>query len=213
MGHSATIPAITKLEDALEYIEGVDNGESGELGSVVSNGSPYHTLTKPIFDWIDKNNMEYNISSMGEILANRSDLAMQITIEDIAAWNSLAADIINENIPQPSIERDLMHIDYDEVMQNMTRVRNSSVNEFINSSTQPCRLKGRTTEDLKLFLDGYEDADSLIDLLSHGQQSIMKPSFKANGGIKIKQSSSYEKAKSLCHHAIANLYKKGRVAL
>jgi hypothetical protein len=29
MGHSATIPAITKLDDALEYIEGVDNGEGG----------------------------------------------------------------------------------------------------------------------------------------------------------------------------------------
>jgi hypothetical protein len=106
-----------------------------------------------------------------------------------------------------------MHIDYNEVMQNMTRVRNSSVNEFINSSTQPCRLKGRAPEDLKSFLDGYEDADTLIDLLSHGQQSIMKLSFKANGGVKIKQSSSYEKAKSLCHHAIAKLYKKGRVAL
>ena len=56
--------------------------------------------------------MEYNIRSMGEILSNRSDLAIQIWIEDIVSWNSLAADIINENIPQPSIECDLMHIDY-----------------------------------------------------------------------------------------------------
>jgi hypothetical protein len=50
MGHSATIPAITKLEDALEYIEGVDNGEGGESGFVGSNGSPYYSITKPIFD-------------------------------------------------------------------------------------------------------------------------------------------------------------------
>jgi hypothetical protein len=131
MGHSATIPAITKLEDALEYIEGVDNGEGGISGSVGSNDSSYYNITKPIFDWIDSNNMEYNIRSMGEILSNRSDLAMQISIEDIVSWNSLAADIINENIPQSSNECDLMHIDYDEVPQNMAQVRNSSVNEFI----------------------------------------------------------------------------------
>ena len=56
---------------------------------------------------------------MGEILSNRSDLAIQISIEDIVSWNSLAADIINENIPQSSSECDLMQIDYDEVLQNM----------------------------------------------------------------------------------------------
>ena len=90
--------------------------------------------------------MEYNIRSMGEILSNRSDLAIQISIEDIVSWNSLAADFINENTPQSSSECDLMHIDYDEVLQNMAQVRSSSVNEFINSSTQPCRLKGRESE-------------------------------------------------------------------
>jgi hypothetical protein len=41
----------------------------------------------------------------------------------------------------------------------------------------------------------------------------MKSSFKPNGGRNVRQSSSYVKAKSLCHHAIAELYGKGRVAL
>jgi hypothetical protein len=41
----------------------------------------------------------------------------------------------------------------------------------------------------------------------------MTKDFVANGGRQMKQSSSYFKAKELCHHAIAKLHKKGRVAL
>jgi hypothetical protein len=41
----------------------------------------------------------------------------------------------------------------------------------------------------------------------------MKESFKPNGGRNIRQSSSYNKAKSLYHHAIAKLHKKGRATL
>ena len=68
-------------------------------------------------------------------------------------------------------------------------------------------------EELWQFLAGYEDLEILIDLLSHGQRSFMKESFVANGGKRIRQSASYDKAKSLCHHAIAKLHKKGRVVL
>jgi hypothetical protein len=41
----------------------------------------------------------------------------------------------------------------------------------------------------------------------------MKSSFKPNGGKNVRQSSSYAKAKSLCHHAIAELYGNGRVGV
>ena len=170
-------------------------------------------MTSPIFEWIDSKNVEYDIRSMGEVLSNRSDLAIQISRKDVDLWNSLAGDIINENVPQLSNCNDLLHIDYNEVEQNMKRVRNLSIKVFINSSTQSCRLKGRALEDLQDFLFGYEDADTLIDLLSHGQKSIMKSGFKANGGVKVRQSSSYEKAKSLCQHAIAKGNEEGRVTM
>jgi hypothetical protein len=193
MGHSAFFHTITSLEDAQEYNDGVDNGDGWGSGSV-DYGSPYNSMTNPIFEWIDRQNVEYDIRSMGEILSNRSDLAIQISRKDVDSWNSLAGDIINENIPQSSNGNDLLHIDYSEVKQNIKQGRYSSVNEFINSSTQPCCLKGRAIEDLQDFLYGYEDADTLIDLLSRGQKSIMKSGFKANGGVKVRQSSSYEKA-------------------
>ena len=87
------------------------------------------------------------------------------------------------------------------------------IDDFIQSATQPCRLKGQPPESLRQYLDGYEDLETLIDLLSHGQQSFMKQNFEANGGRRIRHSASYVRAKQLCHHAIAKLYKKGRVAL
>jgi hypothetical protein len=123
MGHSACIiSAITPLEDALQSSVDVDNGDGGERGSVASIGSPYYNLTNPIFEWMDNNNMELDIRSMGEILSNGADLALQISAGDIELWNSSAMDIINESIPQSSNNSDLMHIDYIEVVRNMTQV-------------------------------------------------------------------------------------------
>jgi hypothetical protein len=121
MGHSATIPAITKLEDALEYIEGVDNGEGGELGSVGSNGSPYDIITKPKFDWIDRNNMEYNIRSMGEIISGMSDLAISISADEVESWVNEAMEILHEKIPRVIETAELTHIDYDKISKDMQK--------------------------------------------------------------------------------------------
>ena len=166
-----------------------------------------------ILNWMENSDIVTEIRSMGEILSDRSDLATHISINDIAAWNKAASEIMNEKIPQPANECDLLQIDYERVLANIKIVREIGVNSFIDSSAQSGRLKGQPPEEIRRSLEGFEDVETLIDLLSNGQRCIMKSSFKPNGGKNVRQSSSYAKAKSLCHHAIAELYGKGRVAL
>ena len=89
-------------------------------------------------------------------------------------------------------ESELTHIDYGEIINAMNDYREFNIDDFIQSASQPCRLKGMPPEELA----GYEDLDILIDLLSHGQRSFMKESFVANGGKRIRQSASYDRAKS-----------------
>ena len=77
---------------------------------------------------------------------------------------------------------ELTHIDYAQISKDMQANSELDIDDFIQSATQPCRLKGQPPESLRQYLDGYEDLEILIDLLSHGQQSFMKQSFEANGG-------------------------------
>ena len=120
---------------------------------------------------------------------------------------------MEKKMPQVIETAELMHIDYDQILKDLQAHGELDIDEFIQSATQPGRLKDQPPESLRQYLEGYEDLETLIDLLSHGQQSFMKQNFEANGGRRIGHSASYVRAKQLCHHAIAKLYKKGRAPL
>ena len=138
---------------------------------------------------------------MGEIISNLSDLAIVISADEVESWTQEAGEILNEKIPRVADVEELMAIDYNEVMDEFKANRESSIDNFIHSTAQPCRLKGRPPEALRQYLKGYEDLEILIDLLSHGQRSFLHENFKANGGKRIRQSASYDRAEQLCHHA------------
>ena len=86
-------------------------------------------------------------------------------------------EILKEKIPRVADESELTHIDYGEIINAMNDYREFNIDDFIQSASQPCRLKGMPPEELRQFLAGYEDVEILIDLLSYGQPSFMKESF------------------------------------
>ena len=143
------------------------------------------SVADSIFQWLTFNDFAADIRSMGEIISNLSDLAIVISADEVEAWTQEAGEILNEKIPRVADVEELMAIDYNEVMDEFKANRESSIDNFIHSTAQPCRLKGRPPEALRQYLKGYEDLEILIDLLSHGQRSFLHENFKANGGNRV----------------------------
>jgi hypothetical protein len=61
-----------------------------------------------------------------------------------------------------------MLIDYKVVLEGFNTIKGSSIDDSIQSATQPYRLEGMSSEHFRQFLQGYEGVEILIDLLSHG---------------------------------------------
>ena len=151
--------------------------------------------------------------SMGEILCGTSNLAFSVSQEDINEWNQLADVILSEHIPIVVNESEISTIQLEDVFSSYRDMRKKGIHEYHKEKAAALRLKGSSELDLRQQLEGYPDLDTLIDLLSAGQPSFMIDSFSPNGGVAFKQSNGYAKAAPLCHHAVAKLYKKGRVML
>ena len=151
--------------------------------------------------------------SMGEILCGTSNLAFSVSQEDINEWNQLADVILSEHIPIVVNESEISTIQLEDVFSSYRDMRKKGIHEYHKEKAAALRLKGSSESDLRQQLEGYPDLDTLIDLLSAGQRSFMIDSFSPNGGVAFKQSNGYAKAAPLCHHAVAKLYKKGRVML
>ena len=105
---------------------------------------------------------------MGEIVSDISDLAIAISAEEVLSWTDEALEILKEKIPRVADESELTHIDYGEIINAMNDYREFNIDDFIESASQPYRLKWMPPEELWQFLAGYEDLEILIDLLSHG---------------------------------------------
>ena len=165
------------------------------------------------FDWIIDNNYKSDIDSMGEILLNTSDLAIQMSADDIKSWSEQAQKSLDEKIPKVDQGADTIQINYAEVANNIVAMRRLRIIAYLDQAASSCRMNGQPKHRLYEFLEGYEVAETLVELLESGQRALMTKDFVANGEWQMEQSSSYFKAKELCHHAIAKLHKKGRVAL
>ena len=154
------------------------------------------------------------LTAWGEILLNTSDLALQMSAEDRKNWNNQAQEILDEQTPRIALGADTMTIEYEKIKGNMSLVHHKlGVEAYLEQAAKSCRLKGQPVHKLRQFLEGFVDAETVIDLLRSGQRSFTVADFKPNGGRQVRQSASYGKAQELCHHAIAKLYEKGRVAL
>ena len=86
----------------------------------------------------------------------------------------------------------------------------TSLDELIQVASAPLRLKGEDANRLRESFRGQSGRHLAIDILSVGQRVCTGPGFKPNGGAETSNSSSYNKMRPICNHAILKMVEKGR---
>ena len=92
------------------------------------------------FDWIIDNNCKSDIDSMGEILLNTSDLAIQMSADDIKSWSEQAQKNLDEKIPKVDQGADTIQINYAEVANNIVAMRRLGIIAYLDQAASSCRM-------------------------------------------------------------------------
>jgi len=153
--------------------------------------------SEEIMRWILEDNVDNTISQLGRLVGNKMSESRAFNVtstEEIEEFNKKAESLKNELVSVGVFED--KNLDMNLIEADVTEFKQVGLREMTNRKVRDLRKSNIT----KIQEDGkeYEQIDTLVDLLENGVKSIMKSSFKPNGGSSFyRQSKSYSQTK-LC---------------
>ena len=169
------------------------------------------SVAHDVWSWITTNDIFSSIFQLGEISGDKghripteNNLEMHIVGKDkIDLWNDRAQALLIEPMVKGNFTDD--DLDMCLIVRQTAMVMELGLLATIGSCAADLKFRGLSKEDLRVSMRGYPLADNVMALKEDGQQPCMKPEFKKNGGVRVKQSKSYKEHAALCNKHIIKL--------
>ena len=169
--------------------------------------------SEEIMRWILEDNVDNTISQLGRLVGNKMSESRAFNVtsrEEIEEFNNKAESLRKELVSVGVFED--KNLDMNLIEADVKEFKQVGLREMMNRKVKDLRKSNIT----KIQEDGkeYEQIDTLVDLLENGVKSIMKSSFKPNGGSSFyRQSKSYSQNRALCNKHIFKLRSQGRAII
>jgi hypothetical protein len=136
-----------------------------------------------------------------------------VTENEVNEWDREAETIIREMsafLERPPASM-LLPIDTRSVDKMTKEMRERGMDAVVLESIKKLQWRGAPKEVIAARLAAFPLIHKLLDMLENGQRCFMKETFKPNGGLGFRQSTSYKSGVDACNTALNTLAQEGRV--
>ena len=170
-----------------------------------------------IQQWIIDQNVDNKISEMATVIMTYkpgiiNDAEIFTSSNDQIKSNVMRGyAILNQLIAVGEFSDD--NLDTEKVQNYIDQIKNKGFNQTLQDATESLKFQGSSADELKHLTSQYKHGDKLMDILHHGQRSLMKSNFRPNGYVGYRQSSSYHNYRAVCNHHMFELLNQGKAVI
>ena len=106
---------------------------------------------------------------------------------------------------------DLCDFSEDDYAENDRLLADLGLDAILKTRIAPLLAEEGRMREVKDLLHGISNKQKVLDMLTHGQRSFMKPTFRPNGGCEAAIGASYLEKRLLCNDAIVRLVREGKM--